>query len=445
MELFFSRPEKRFRDRNGRFIAIAGLLTALLIAPPAFADEFTLQGAMETVLIPVQVQNEDDGDVYAETGLGIFGYSPYGGARFKLMSNASLDRIGMISYLRFYTSTAGGNRLDTIWLGIWVKPTDWLRFDVGSLEDWTLWGKFGQQPFAPYTQRSKDEDAIFTEFYYPSGALMTIRPNDNLFIGVGLPALNSKSADSSRPDSYNPSYIINAEAAEKAYERIQAAIGYRIDGVGLARFQYVGANPSASFGEDKDDVPGPDTISIGSSARLEGAFAYNGIPNFLIDAGFKIPIEFEQGGGKFLAPYQISAGFSVQPNNFKVLGRIDSKFGSVAKSKTIADSDIDYEFKYAPEFNFHLTPSYILDTVEIGLDCGFEWLGETSNNGVTLDGGTRGGIGVFARKNFGPGTYVIGGIGYHFGGTFNSKNLPDVFTIPIIFNYASPKASLLGN
>jgi hypothetical protein len=415
-------------------------LTMIWSATAVFSNEFTLQGAIETVLVPVQVQNDEDGDVSATSGLGVFGYSPYGGARFKLLANASLDRIGMISYFRFYTSTSNGNRFDTIWLDVWVKPTDWLRFDVGSIEDWTLWGKFGQETFAPYTQRSRDEDAIFTEFYYPSGALMTIKPNDKLFIGVGLPALKSNGT-ADNPNSYNPSYLINAEDAEKAYERVQAAAGYTIDGVGLARVQYVGANPSADVTATSMDAP---SVMINSHAKIEGAFAYDGIPGLLIDVGFKIPIEFEQDSGVFLAPYHVSGGIKINSGNFGTTGRVDSRFGSVAQP----DVDAAYKIKFAPDVNFHLTPSYALNTVIIGLDCGFEWIGKTTNqDGDTIngrDGGMRGGIGVFARKNFGPGSYVVSGIGYHFGGTLDSVNKASAFTIPVIFNYTSPKASLLG-
>ncbi|MDR1363951.1 MAG: hypothetical protein LBJ35_07900 [Spirochaetaceae bacterium] len=429
------------RAKERKFIF--ALLATLCITPAAFTDEFTLQGAMEAALVPVQVQNSENGDISATTGLGVFGYSPYGGARFKLMSNASLDRIGMISYLRFYTSTSNGNRLDTIWLDVWVKPTDWLRFDVGSIEDWTLWGKFGQEPFAPYTQRSRDEDAIFTEFYYPSGILMTLRPSEKLFIGAGLPALKSNGT-ADNPNSYNPSYLINAEDAEKAYERIQAAVGYTIDGVGLVRFQYVGANPNADVSNPPDDASFP-SAAITSHAKIEGAFAYTGASGLLIDAGFKIPVEFKQNNGNFIAPYHVSGGVSVNSGNFGIVGRIDSRFGSLAQPNL----DADYKIKFAPDINVHLTPSYTLDTIIIGLDCGFEWIGETRNQDGDVidgrDGGMRGGIGVFARKNFGPGSYVLSGIGCHFGGTLDSERKPSAFTIPVIFNYTSPKASLLKN
>jgi hypothetical protein len=424
---------KRFLERAGR---LAGLLT-LLMAPLAFANEFTLQGAMETVFVPLQVQIDGNERTAAETGLGVFGYSRNGGARFKLMSNASLERIGMISYLRFYTSTATDSRLDTIWLGTWVKPTDWLRFDVGSLEDWTLWGKFGQPRFAPYTQRTGDEDSIFTEFYYPSGALVTVRPNDNLFIGVGVPLLKSNNGD--KPNSYQPSYLINAEDAEKTYERVQAAVGYTIDGVGLVRFQYVGANPKATV----TTTDGISLVTVNSHAKIEGAFAYNGVSGLLIDAGFKIPVKFEQDGGEFLAPYQISGGFRVNSGNLTFEGRVDSKFGGEVK----VDADSDNKSKIAPEIGVHLTPSYTIDTLVIGLDGGLEWYGENTNQDGNIingrSGGTRGGIGAFVQKNFGPGSYITGGITYHFGGTMDSVKQTSSFTIPIMFNYTSPKVSLL--
>jgi hypothetical protein len=437
------------------------ILAMFFTVPFVFAQEFTLQGAMETVFVPVQVQTNEDGGQSAQTGLGVFGYSPNGGARFKFMANASLDRIGLISYLRFYTTVIDNtqNRLDTIWLGVWVKPVDWLRFDVGSIEDWTLWGSFGQPTFAPYTQRSKDEDVIFTEFYYPSGFLMTIKPNDNLFIGVGLPALKSKNPDN--PSSYNPSYLLAMEDSEKAYERIQAAVGYTIDGIGLARIQYVGANPAGNLNLkpiddsiDTDSTPDADAEnifpvfaglpSISSYAKIEGAFAYKGTPGLLVDVGFKIPIAFKEYDSTFLAPYQISGGVKVKTGNFGIESRVDGKFGSEFK----LNPDSDYKIKFAPEINFHLTPSYTLDSLVIGLDCGVEWYGEAKDqDGNVLfgnDGGARGGIGAFVQKNFGPACYVVTGIGYHFGGKFNSVDQMAVFTIPIIFNYTSPKASLVS-
>jgi hypothetical protein len=435
--------KKRFWVRIGWFIGLVALLTAqLAVTPPAFADEFTLQGAMETVFVPIQVQTDAEGEQSAQTGIGVFGYSPNGGARFKFMANASLDRIGLISYLRFYTTVVDNtqNRLDTIWLGVWVKPVDWLRVDAGSLEDWTLWGSFGQPTFAPYTQRSKDEDAIFTEFYYPSGFLVTIRPNGNLYVGLGLPALKSRNPDAA--SSYNPSYLLAMEDAEKAYERIQAAVGYTFDGIGLARIQYVGANTSAAI--TSDAAGGMPTLGSISYAKFEGAFAYKGIPGLLVDVGFKIPFDFKEKDARITPPYQISGGARVNSGSFSIEGRVDGTFGKAFKPSP----DADYKVKYAPELNIHLTPSYTLGTFVIGFDCGLEWYGETTDqDGNVLggnDGGARGGLGVFLRKNFGPGCYVVGGMGYHFGGEFNSVDQKSVFTIPIIFNYTSPKASLLG-
>ncbi|MDR2444339.1 MAG: hypothetical protein LBD44_00170 [Spirochaetaceae bacterium] len=424
---------ERLRNKNRGIIALA----LVLLAPFVFAEEFTLQGAMETVFVPLQTQTGGGGDDASQTGLGIFGYSPNGGARFKLMADASHDRIGMRSYLRFYTSGVE-NRLDTIWLGVWVKPLDWLRFDVGSIEDWTLWGSFGQQSFAPYTQRSKDEDAIFTEFYYPSGVLLTARPIENLFIGVGVPALKSK------PVSTQPSYTLSMEDAEKAYERIQAAVGYTFEGVGLARFQYVGANPEAKITLDEGTPPESFIPSVSSYAKFEGAFAYNGTPGLLVDIGFKIPVAFEQDDAEILAPYQISGGAKAGIGKITIEGRVDTLFGSVIKPSPSVDDKI----KFAPQVNFHLTPSYKTDSsFTIGLDFGLESYGETTDkNGNVIqgmNGGTRGGIGAFVRKDFAPGSYVIGGLGYHFGGELNSVDQKSVFTIPIIFNYTSPKASLL--
>lgn len=423
----------KLRNKNRGIIALA----LILLAPLVSADEFTLQGAMETVFVPIQAQMGGGGDDTAQTGLGVFGYSPNGGARFKLMANASYDdRIGLISYLRLYTSIADNtqNRFDTIWLGLWVKPLDWLRFDVGSLEDWTLWGKFAQPTFAPYTQRSKDEDAIFTEFYY-TGVLLTARPVENLFIGVGVPALKSKDPDKS--SSFQPSYALFTEDSEKAYERVQAAVGYTIDGIGLARFQYVGANPSGDATSIDTKLP-----SISSHAKIEGAFAYNGTEGLLVDVGFKVPIEFEKDEVKYLAPYYISAGARVTLSSFVIEGRADGRFGSVIKYGS------DSELKFAPEINFHLTPSYKLDNgFSVGLDFGLEWYGETTDKDGNLylnyDGGVRSGIGAYVRKDFAPGSYVMSGVGYHFGGEFNSVDQKSVFTIPIILNYTSPKASLL--
>jgi hypothetical protein len=445
--LFIWNSGEKLRNKNRGIIALA----LVLLAPFVFAEELTLQGAMETVFVPVQTQTDPGGggDDANQTGIGVFGYSPNGGARFKLMMDASHDRIGMRSYLRFYTSVADmtANRLDTIWLGVWVKPLDWLRFDVGSIEDWTLWGSFAQQSFAPYTQRSKDEDAIFTEFYYPSGVLLTARPIENLFLGVGVPALKSKNSDT--PSSYQPSYTLSMEDAEKAYERIQAAIGYTFEGVGLARFQYVGANPGATVSSVAGDPAADDaftipTVSISNYAKFEGAFAYKGTAGLLVDVGFKIPVEFKQDDGKFLAPYQVSGGARADAGKFRIEGRVDAMFGSVAKPY----SDLDFKVKFAPQVNTHLTPSYKLENgFTIGFDMGFEWYGETTDQDGNvindMDGGSRGGVGAFVRKDFAPGCYVIGGLGYHIGGELNSVDQKSVFTVPIIFNYTSPKASLL--
>jgi hypothetical protein len=120
-----------------------------------------------------------------------------------------------------------------------------------------------------------------------------------------------------------------------------------------------------------------------------------------------------------------------------IKGRVDTQFGGGIKD------DDDHEQNIGLNINAHLWPSYNLGIATVGLDLGFEFLGEnTDKDGDVIgkgtpneqEGGYRFGGGLWLKKTIG-GASIKGGIGYSMGEVHGVKQ-DSVFSFPIIFDYS---------
>jgi hypothetical protein len=301
--------------------------------------------------------------------------------------------------------------------------------------------------------------------------MLGITPIAPLYIGVSVPSVVQ--FKDGGPDTVTGSYTYYETDGEPAfpssgwnndlttagnvahtYEKIQVGVGFTIENIGLVRAQYVGAS------HINPDTFWTDNLKV---RRIEAAFAFTGMEGLVIDVGGKIPLAFSTyekihswdndtnpdtpaisitqrvtDGTKYQAPFQVSLGAGYTLDALAINGRVDAQF---AGNRTQKD---DSEYNIGPYINVHLWPSYNLGFATVGLDVGFEFLGEdTDKDGNVIakgdpdnekNGGMRIGFGAWLKKSYG-GSSIKGGLAYHVGTEVHSKKEPGVFSIPVIFEY----------
>jgi hypothetical protein len=467
------------------------IFTVLLITLAGTLYAEIIVGVMADMeIIPFQlILNEDANEIRTlgspEQEEVIFGagagrYGSGQGARARLDFRANYDDvIGMRVRIQARTDGIGiEDYLQAYW-----KPLPWLRFDAGRFFDDRLRGRINDldERGNANNVRMYDGDAIFTRFRThrtngQSGFMISSTIPKNLFIGAMIYDLSPFGASSSSVSAASifdahPDYVSdNADA----YMRIQAAVGYTIDNVGLFRAQYVGTKPfvdisrvTDEFLDDNDQIFSSyvfNTFSINAS-RIEAAFALTGVPGLVIDIGGKFPLPFKdwdigpdnifekedealldsiykfyKKGFIWQAPYQASLGLRFSPNgleNLEIAGRVDAKFLGYMKGHA-------EEIFFAPEINAHMWPSWNFSVCRLILDFGFEYIGASYNkykelvgkdSPVALNGGYRLGAGFSLQKNFTNNSLIKGGLAYKLPGTVNGVKEKAVLTVPLYLEF----------
>jgi hypothetical protein len=433
------------------------LSAAFAVLKVSVFAEVSVTGEFDAVLMPLQVIHGKGGPRGDETivgaGLGRNGNGDAARARIGIKASDENEKIGLEVKLQFNNNNGFRVAFDDF-AEVWVKPIDWLRFDVGRFNNDTLRGKIGDDGWSHYTVTMKTKDEIFTRFQGQSfaapnvhnsgGFLISAAPIEGLFIGAGVPGLISFQNSGTNPD-----WVQNRAAY--AYQHIQVGVGYEINGVGLARAQYVGAKPAV---QDFTTV----TPAI-NAPRFEIAFAFTGMEGLVLDLGAKIPFafsEFNTGWGlekkedisvivvdyaTWQAPFQISLGAGFATGPIDIQARADAKFAGTVKPDSGGSAS---EIRLPFILNVHLWPSYNLGFATVGVDLGLDFIGkETNGNGDVLyantssemNGGVRVGFGAWLKKSFGASS-IKGGLAYRVAGEVNSKKEPGVFSIPIMFEYS---------
>ncbi|MDR2701390.1 MAG: hypothetical protein LBB72_03055 [Spirochaetaceae bacterium] len=467
------------------------LITFFLVTPiGTLYAELSIGAVVDMEIIPFQyILNEDANEVRmpgapdqedAIMGAGAGRYGSGQGPRVRLDVRASQDDvIGMRARIQARTDGIGIED----YLQAWWKPLPWLRFDAGRFLDDRLRGRINDldERGNANNVRMYDGDAIFTRFkthrsFGQGGFMISTTLPENLFIGAMIYDLSPFSASSSSTTAAalfdaHPDYVSDNA---NAFRRIQAAVGYTVENIGLFRVQYVGAKPmveitrvSDEFFDDNEQIFYSymfDTFAI-TAPRIEAAFAFTGISGLTIDIGGKFPLPFKdwdkgpdnifekedealldaiykyyKKGVIWQAPYQASLGLQFTPNGLDALeiaGRVDAKFLGYMKGHA-------EEIYFAPEINIHLWPSWDFSGCRFILDVGFEYIGATYNKNeelvgkgspAALNGGYRLGAGFSVQKNFTKSSLVKGGVACKFPGTVNGIKEKMVITVPLYLEY----------
>ena len=238
---------------------------------------------------------------------------------------------------------------------------------------------------------------------------------------------------------------------KETWRQVHAAAGYDIQGVGLARAQYIGGY----MGKEKsmDDLFKPSEPS-----KIEAAFAYTGVRNLVIDLGLKfwMPItKFDST--EYYRGADIGFGASYRNGQFNIAGMAEILYLGAytgAQAHTPAsDKGAD-----GVQLTFNLIPAMDFDFGSIGLSMIFQAkMADTAADGKKIETGAgsqwmRFGVGAWYRKGL-LGGYIKTGVTYSPASIRTGyRLLPDgsglapesttglhgrsIIAVPVIFEYS---------
>jgi hypothetical protein len=425
-------------------------IVLLLVAGAAFAqipDGFKVGAWGRAVFLPIQGTFTDSDPAVNKAWSGVG--SGWGPARVGIDLNYVSEIAGARLHLIGDGTTSGGDNID-----IWVKPfkSDILKIDVGKFRDGTLRGPGTDGDSQLYVGGpGADGDAVFNRFEPDGGALFFSKPIPalSLFLQLnpGWATFTGLTADS------------RVDAAD-VWKKLQAGLGYEIEGVGLARAQYVGGTgkvtpgSAAKFEWDPDtydgtvptipptgtaSVPGWKYVKAGepsvSYSRIEAAFKLTMVQGLTADLGLKLPLPVtdDDTDTTYSDNVQVNLAGSFAAGDFGVTYGLYSGFGGSVKPDSGDASNLPLTL------NIVLTPSYYLAALDakVGGDLGFKLKGNSTTAGTdNKDGSTIIGFGAWVERGIGKGTIKVGAAyqlpeNKNDGGT---ENQTGVFSLPIILH-----------
>jgi len=295
------------------------------------------------------------------------GWSKYG--RLSLRTSGSSDNNGFVLWfdtsVGANTSNDGSDWKDNI-LGenvyIWAQPSEMLKLYGGKVQWDTFRGKFGGGSAAFWGSSAGGEDDIFMRLYPSNGLVIEVTP------AAGFTAAAAINTVADMADSF---------------EAGQYAVGYEIEGVGLARAQYVGSN--------------------GADEYIQAAFLYTGMEGLKVDAGVKMFIDGDNDDTAIAA-----VGASYATGAINVTTRV--------KADILADDTLVDVYAL---LGYSLTDAPISS---VNLEVGYDMTADETDS-VTAYG--------FARKSLAAGYMSIG-----FGYTVPmGDNAVDQWRLPLVMEY----------
>jgi hypothetical protein len=374
---------------------IIGVALFVLVSAFSLSAQVSVHGWGEAAFVPIYSKGDDLKSIAHVDWAG----SPYLG----LLVSGAWKTIGFDVGIVFrsekfiYPGTSDEEFSNLERADIWWKPNDYFKMSIGRTVVDTLRGKFSEtyglysystgrisgydglrhdslNPFAAFGVAPtasgqykrfisvKAQDAIFSRFItYRAGAIVEVTPFEGLLIGAAVsPGMGGKVSIGDVPDALAqympvlPDLYGGDNTIKDVYESVQAAVGYTIKNIGLARVGY--------FGKITDDPKKNIAVAdLEKNRRIEAAFAFTGVGGFVIDTGLKY---FLDDTADF--PVTAASGVSFQKIPFVLRGRIDVGFGG------------DNDTRFAANIN----PSMFLsEKMNVGADVLFGIQGEDKNLG----------------------------------------------------------------
>jgi hypothetical protein len=363
-------------------------------------------------------------------------------------------------------------------IGGWFRPLSWLTVNAGSFEIKTLRGKidgYNWRGNGLIGATAGSFDSAFNQFDGDNAIAVEIAAREMPFLDR-LPMLKGL---------YLAGMIYNLEElgvannqgvsggyTEAGYmpENIQIALGYTIENIGLARFQYIGVHHVPNV----DDSAAVGVFSKISNIdtkgdRLQLAFTLEpsgSLPSFLhgliAEAGgtyalpytdptalipglngdgqipYEIPLEAK---GEFQGDHRIAGGVQYDFTRLGLKGLfarigVEHSFGGYSQPQGSGKTE------YAPQTRIWFSPSYsFTDNLKLLADLGVNISGNQIAYGrIDKRGGTRVGVGVFAQYTAFGSSFIRAGVVYSTGYTLGETpaeayRLDDLLSFPIQFHW----------
>ena len=354
------------------------------------------------------------------------------------------------------------NFIDSIELGQlygWYRPFEWFQIDVGRFNIDRLRGKIEGYNWGDYLGTSAGgTDGFFTRFEGRDGfALEFINPFANLVPALSGLYVGAMMYDIIEANTANNQGIFGGYTEAKyMLENIQAAIGYEIPEIGLARFQYIGVHPTpntkkVAAGDNNDSNNGP---------RLQLAFTYTGLPNLTVEAGGTISLlvsdptvlvpALNSSGeivyyepritkGNYLEPSRVALGAEYGLEDLLGLSlslRLGGEYSFGGYSEPTGSGRADF----GPVAKIWFSPMYKLnEKFDVAADVGVEILGdENYYDRLNKKGGVRTGFGAYIQWNIISDCFIRLGFAYAGGEALGndrsgSRKLDTLITVPLYF------------
>ena len=440
-------------------------LVVTLAAGPAFAQEtgIVFNSWARGVFSPLIISNDGwlDHTLPGEPQDGLFGAGV--GSHWVDNVATELEIRGTSTYVGFGIGLELFGGMDTVSFSnlgahVWARPfgNDLLRVTIGQFTDYTLRGWQGHiaHGFEYFVLPNiielmyDERDAIFQHFSqrplffgtpgyaHTQGFMLSSRPTDRLFLGVGVTAPLASMGGGGGAWSR---WLWEPHHVGVVYRTTQVAVAYTIPNIGFLRAQFLGGFMNVNSDNIDHFLVGDldEWDTEGRDARIELGFAFTGVPNLLLDFGFKyhFPIRFDYGdinyedsNGIFLA-----VGAEYTFGDWRLRGRLEM---DALRSWSGGD---DY-FNNGVGIGLRLSPAFDLGFGMVGLNIGLQYRSEASTNLTDPDSQMASlsifglGFGAFFERNFGNGLFKAG-LAYTLpamiGGDFDFRG-PGVFSIPIV-------------
>jgi hypothetical protein len=422
---------------------VATITGTAAFAQLASGNRLGMRGLYTLVPLEWQLVNEPAEDRETDDDLksGLGGY--WGGHYGRISFNAS----GQYNSIGYYAQLVTDNGIVQIeGASVWFKPFPWMRILAGRGGDGALVGRIIPNNLHLLVLRSWSRTTgidggweIFYPFDLTPGVSVSLTPIQNLHVGMALPAGFGGISTESTVQLYG------GETAKNVFSRFQGAVGYTINNVGLARFQFVGK-------PEFDMEAGVGTMIAGARynpyyqdfSRLEAAFALTAIKGLLLDVGIKyaLPVKVKvlNLGGIDVAynpGILIAAGLNLNMGDMGLTFIGSGHFGN----NYSVTGNVENSYSNGSYINLHMSPSYRLGSAgTVGMNLGLETWGKETHNGseVSNTGKTDFGIGAWFMRPFGGlNSHIMAGVTYTYIGVKGyDKRDPDTvsgyFRIPVL-------------
>jgi hypothetical protein len=459
-----------------KLLAVSIVLTVLSATVFAQVKDGISVGAWgRGTFVPIKAQTAHDGDAVLGAGVDVnYGTAPE--VKFQIDGTAGEGFAGFRTETTFVdvTNAKAGDFAE-----LWVKPASWLRVDLGKYLYDELRGKYNNTDYHNYVLPFyKTADDVFRRFSSDRngdgtlGALVRLTPVEGLTIGANFNGPNPFGSTktvavyankdrashnwTTHKDGVDGSGVltgINPTTGEPVsykweardfYSNIQIAVGYNIPNIGLARVQYLGAEPSIALSLTALEAAIKNGTDYFTNANVRAptvqvAFALTAVQDLTVDLGLTLPfkVAFDEkhsqsavADTEYQKPITIALVARYKTGDFAVDGRVDTTLGGSTK---VGDADAEKE---GLVLQVNLVPSYNLGFVVAGAELGFAIKGTDSVGSTATDdtGGTKFGAGLWLQKNVANG-YLKGGFGFQADTQWGGKDVypfGSTFVIPIV-------------